>query len=428
MFSRLSVMMFLEYSIRAVWTACLVNYLGAPLDAGGLGFSPAQTGWILSLAATVGAFSAPLVGQLADRYVNAERALAALLAVTGVALVVNARATSFGAWVALSCLASLAYQPTVPLTNGITFANVADPVHRYPAIRAFGTLGWIVVSSLFTLLWLARGDRHDIARMGDAVMIAGIIALAFAAYAVTVLPRTPPRRDVHREALGRAIRVFAHRGLLVFTLVSLVAAVANQCLYNRLSAFFQESAGVSPRWLGPAMALGQVTEIAMLVGLGPMVARLGFKTVFAIGLSAFVLRFLAFAAAPHATAIVLSAQALHGICFATIFAAGFVYVEHVSPADVRHSAQALFAMITLGVGPLLGGALAQAFATFRGETPGHLDYRGFWFLQAAVAGAALITLLVLFPSRATARPQLPLPACGEGVGGRGEQYSNSNPR
>jgi MFS family permease len=160
------------------------------------------------------------------------------------------------------------------------------------------------------------------------------------------------------------------------------------------------------------MALGQATEIAMLVGLGPLVARVGFKAVFAIGLSAFVIRFVAFAAAPHATAIALAAQALHGICFATIFAAGFVYVEHVTPSDVRHSAQALFAVVTLGVGPILGGVLNHAFARFHGETPGHLDYAGFWWLQAIVAGVALVGLLALFPSRAS----LSLRACGEGVG------------
>jgi MFS family permease len=73
----LSLMMFLQYAVWGVWLPYLANYLMGKTDQGGLGFTGAQVGWILGLAASIGAVSAPfLAGQIADRFINAEKYLA----------------------------------------------------------------------------------------------------------------------------------------------------------------------------------------------------------------------------------------------------------------------------------------------------------------------------------------------------------------
>ena len=74
--SRLSAMMFLQYAVWGIWLPVLATYLQSPLVEGGLGFTSAQVGWIIGIAASLGAVSAPFIaGQFADRYFSTEKFL-----------------------------------------------------------------------------------------------------------------------------------------------------------------------------------------------------------------------------------------------------------------------------------------------------------------------------------------------------------------
>src|SRR5438552_8952096 len=114
----LSIMMFLQYAVWGVWAPILANYLAAPVAEGGLGFTEGQKGWILGLAASLGAITAPFVaGQVADRYLNAERALALLLSIGGVLIFLAASARDFYVFLFLFVAYSIVYMPTLSLTN-----------------------------------------------------------------------------------------------------------------------------------------------------------------------------------------------------------------------------------------------------------------------------------------------------------------------
>ena len=74
--SRLSAMMFLQYAVWGIWLPVLATYLQSPLVEGGLGLTSAQVGWIIGIAASLGAVSAPFIaGQFADRYFSTEKFL-----------------------------------------------------------------------------------------------------------------------------------------------------------------------------------------------------------------------------------------------------------------------------------------------------------------------------------------------------------------
>src|SRR5438552_2320160 len=203
-------MMFWEYAIRGVWMPYLASYLTSEPSRGGLGFSGGQAGWIVTFGSSVGAISAPLImGQLADRWLNAERALAIFLFITAALMWFMAGSTSFALMMTLAVLASIAYMPTPALSNGIAMANVADPERQFPMIRAFGTLGWVVSSSIFTLVWLGSRDAAtNTARVADALRIASVATVLYAFYSLLLVPRTPPRRDVrHPLAFAHALEL-----------------------------------------------------------------------------------------------------------------------------------------------------------------------------------------------------------------------------
>src|SRR5271168_2114759 len=117
---RLCLLMFLEYAVRGMWYPFLANYLRAPRSLHGLGFSSGQTGWVLGFANALGAFTAPFIaGQVADRFFNAEKALAMLHCVAAVLLFANASSTAFLPFFLVMVCFSIAYVPTQSLANSL---------------------------------------------------------------------------------------------------------------------------------------------------------------------------------------------------------------------------------------------------------------------------------------------------------------------
>ena len=160
---RLCVMMFLEYAVRGMWYPFLPNYLGAGRADHGLGFSSGQTGWVMGFAGALGAVTAPLIaGRIADRYLNAERALAILHCIAGLLLFLNASSTTFAAFLLIMICFSLAYAPTQSLANSLAFSHLVDREHTYPRTRMWGTIGWIATSALFTYIVLRSSDRNAV--------------------------------------------------------------------------------------------------------------------------------------------------------------------------------------------------------------------------------------------------------------------------
>ncbi|MCH7910094.1 MAG: MFS transporter, partial [Candidatus Hydrogenedentes bacterium] len=153
--SRLGMMMFLQYAVWGFWLPILARYLQSSTEDGGLGFTPGQVGWILGLAGSIGAVTAPFIaGQLADRRFSTEKFLAVLLLLGGLIKWYTSTQTTFEAWLVLSILYSIVYQPTLALTNSLAFAHLGDADREFPRVRVWGTIGWIAASWIFPMVWL----------------------------------------------------------------------------------------------------------------------------------------------------------------------------------------------------------------------------------------------------------------------------------
>ncbi|MEK7795541.1 MAG: MFS transporter [Candidatus Hydrogenedentota bacterium] len=412
--SRLSLMMFLQYAMWGLWLPILDGYLQADVEAGGLGFTPSQVFYITALAAASGAFIGPFIGgQMADRYFSAERFLATLLIVGGAVQWILAAQTSFVAWLILSVVYSICFQPTIALTNSIAFSHLTDANNEFPRIRVWGTIAWIAAGWVFPMVWLQTdlefhrlppflaGDQvpDATARLIDAMRWSGALSIGYAVYCL-FLPHTPPKKDVADLAFTKAFALIKRRSVAVLVITSLFISVIHQAYFAQTFPFFRDALGLRDSDISPAMTIGQFAEILVMAGLGLMLTRLGFRFTMAIGGTAYLLRYLIFGTTTLPTAVIISSQALHGFCFACFFATAFIYIDRIAPDDVRHSAQTAFGIIILGAGPLLSAPILSFLAKMF-TVDGVLNYSSLWYSLAAIAALTTTFFVVMFRDETT---------------------------
>ncbi len=403
--TRLGVMMFLQYAVWGFWLPVLARYLQAPVESGGLGFTPGQVGTILGTAAASGAITAPfLAGQIADRYFSTERFLAVLLIVGGTLQWILAAETSFVAWLVLSVLYSICYQPTIALTNSLAFSHLSDSSREFPWVRVWGTFGWIAASWFFPMVWLQTNLTFQslppffvgtevadaTSRLVDAMKFSGVASIVYAIYCIS-LPHTPPKKDaVETLAFAKAFRLMNKRSFAILMLAALPISVIHQIYFVQTAPFFSEVIGLRDSDIGPAMTIGQFAEIFVMAALGFMLVNLGFRATICIGGLAYFLRYAIFGTTGLPTELIVASQALHGFCFACFFAAAFIYVDRIAPVDIRHSAQTVFGITILGLGPIISAPLLTFLSRMFTSETDSLNYSGLWY---TLAGIALVTTI-----------------------------------
>jgi nucleoside transporter len=409
---RLSMMMFLQYAVWGAWLPVAARYLSAPVAEGGLGFTGGQIGLILGLAGSIGAVLSPFIaGQVADRYFATERFLALMLVLGGIIKWMTALQTEFAPWLWLSIAYSVVYMPTLALSNSMAFAHLNDRERQFPRVRVWGTIGWIAASWIFPMLYLQTGltltamppflvgpEVPDAtARLVDALKFSALISFGYAAFCF-VLPHTPPRKDAAEPlAFAKAFGMFRERSFAVLVAVSLPISVIHQIYFLQTGPFLS-SLGVLDSQIGPAMTIGQFSEILIMAVLGWMLAKLGFRSVITIGALAYFVRYMIWSMPELPVPVLIGSQFLHGICYACFFAASFIYVDRIAPADIRHSAQTVFGILILGGGPVLGGMLSGYLQELY-TVAGVVDYGALWRVVALIGLAAAIVFITLFRTR-----------------------------
>ena len=392
---RLWLMMCLQFAIYGAWLPKVFAYLGQ------LGFTAGQQTAVLA-AFPVAAIVAMFFGnQLADRTFAAEKFLSASHLVGGLALLGLAWATSFWPFMILMAAHAFFYVPTISITNAIAFAAMKDATREFGIVRMGGTIGWIAVAWPFTFL-LAQFDASI------CFLVAGVLSLALAAYSLT-LPHTPPRPKAEGEgqAWVEALRILASPPMLVLWIVTFIDAAIHQAFFVWTDSFLSsDSVGIPARWTMVVMSLGQVAEILTMLVLGRVLAALGWKTTLIVGVLGHALRFGVFAFFPDARWLVIAVMALHGICYAFFFATVYIFVEEYAPKGIRASAQGIFNLMILGLGPLAATALCpRLFEAAKSPLTGAVDYRALFILPMAAALVAAAILLVAFwPPRQSATP------------------------
>ena len=386
---RLSIMMFLQYMMFAVWWVPMAAYLK------NAGIEGTYKAWILSVM-PLGCLVAPVLCMIADRHFASQKVLTVLNFACAILFFIGARQTSPAVLFVVLLLGMFCYMPTWSLTNAIAMANF--PSDKFPQIRVFGSIGW-VASAAFSLIAAMSLFGNKVIDGTAIPLYCGAATALVAAMLNLTLPNTPPPAKGKEasvvDALGlRAMTLLKDRNFLLFIIISLLVMIPFTMYFSLGSQFF-DSQGF--KQVTATMNLGQFVEIFLMLLVPLALKRLGVKWTMVAGLVALAIRYLTLwgGVAADQTYLYYIAILVHGIIFGFFFVGRQVYVDKKAPPEIRAQAQGLIVLICFGIGMLIGTFLNVELIE-RYTTDGVCKWNPVFVINALVSIALVAALSALF--------------------------------
>jgi len=380
----LSTMMFLEFAVRGTWAPVRSARLLGPL-----GMSGKQVGWIYGLV-PLATIVAPLaVGALVARYLATEWVLAGAHLVSGLALIVATWIHRFPRLLGVMAIHALCFAPTVALVNSLAFTHLEHPETEFFWVRVWGSIGWVLAGWALAV-WRRSGGGME--RGSDALLLAGLLSLAMAAFCAFCLPHTPP--SAGRPPWTEGLEMLKDPKVLIFLLISFVATTQLQFYYMGTSRYL-EDLGFRTSSIPAIMTVAQLAEIVAMAQVLPFVLpRLGYQATLTIGVGLWVLMYAVYLAG-HPRWLVVASMGLHGFAFAFFLDAAVIYVNAIAPSELRGSAQSLYAVVTLGLG-LFAGTQFTGWVLDRLRRETGYAWRAIFTIPCAVLALCTLAFILFF--------------------------------
>jgi nucleoside transporter len=393
---KLAVMMFLEFFVWGSWAVTMGTYLSKiGFDGTQIGTAYTATGW----AAIVSPF---FIGMVADRFFSAERVLGVLHLVGAGIIYYASTVQDFSLFFPILLAYALCYMPTLALVNAIAFNVIDDPGKQFPMIRVFGTIGWIAAG--LTITYVLGSSIPGVDGTAIPMKMAAIASAILGIYSF-FLPNTPPKGAgkavTISDVLGlESLSLMKDRSFAIFVIASLVISIPLAFYYNFTNLFLNE---LGMEGVAAKMSYGQMSEIFFMVVFPFFFIRMGIKWTLAAGMAAWAVRYVLFANGDTDSLISLLYLGilLHGICYDFFFMTGHIYVNREAPKEIQASAQGFIALVTYGVGMVIGSLLsgpivdAYKIVGADGAVTGH-NWQSIWMIPAGMAFAVLVVFVLLF--------------------------------
>ena len=418
-FALLCVMMFIQFFVWGSWYVSVTGFLTKesmfPLVGAVYTVGP--------IAAIIAPF---FLGMIADRFFATEKVLGVLHILGGVFLILAPQFASefelgempenaslfykvvlhdLKAYVhpftLLLFCHMLCYMPTIGLTTSLAFSHLNNQEKEFPIVRVLGTIGWIVGNIAISFL---PGKDESISQF----YMAGGAGIALGLFSF-FLPHTPPPNKGQDASIAKVIgldafKLFASPAFLVFFICSFLLCIPLAGYYAMARQFVDWSGALVFESATFTMSFGQMSEILFMLLMPLFFVRLGVKHMLAVGMLAWVLRYLlfAFAADDKTFWMVLVGVLLHGICYDFFFVSGMIYVDKKAPKSIRGQAQGLLVLITQGLGLGIGAKLFTAHVMMNQSGTGDdmvTDWYNVWLTPALFAGGVLVVFYLLFWDR-----------------------------
>lgn len=388
---RLSVMMFFQYMMFAVWWIPLAAYL-VNLEMGrGL------IALILSSMA-FGSVVSPMVGMLSDRYFNTKYLLAFLNFSVGILLLFVPRTQDPTLLFVFMLLVMLFYMPTWALTSSLALTSVKSEL--FSRIRVWGTIGWIMAGGISLIYSRFFNQIFDGTHL--PFYYGAGLSIITALFNFT-LPTSPPKKQETKASLldvmgFRSIAMMKNRNFATFVILLFCSQIPFSMYWSYFSEYLSS---VGYELIAITMSTGQIIEIAVLFVVPFLIKTIGLRKTMILGLIALVIRYtgLYFAGNEANLGFVLVGAGVHGMIFGFFHLGGQIYTSKKAPTFLQAQAQGFIFFITFAPGLLIGnfisGWIIGLFSDVQNE---QLVYQWdtIWGIAAIMSFIVLAAFALLF--------------------------------
>src|SRR5690606_13071079 len=192
---------------------------------------------------------------------------------------------------------------TMSLANTLAFHQMTQQEKQFPAIRVFGTIGWIAAGLTISFIlvgFVQQGLKPEATALPLYLTAGGSLLLGLYSFS---LPHTPPpaagKKVSARTIIGvDAFKKLGSRSFYVFLASSLLICIPLAVYYNYTQLFLKNSQFQN---IAATQTIGQASEMIFMLLMPLFFRRLGVKWMLAVGMLAWVLRYALFAAAAPET-------------------------------------------------------------------------------------------------------------------------------
>lgn len=401
---RLALMNFLEFAVWGAYLTSMGTYLVTHDMAQHIGI-------FYSMQGIVSIFMPAIMGIVADRWIPAQRLLGFCHLIAGLfmgAMVYYANTAggdiAFGTLFTLYSISVAFYMPTLALSNSVAYNALTkaglDTVKDFPAIRVFGTVGFICTMWLVDLMGFQANENQ--------FATSGVIGILLFLYTFS-LPACPVSSSNEKqsisEALGlKAFALFKQKRMAIFFIFSMLLGVSLQ-ITNGFANPFITSFGSIPEYADTfgvqhanmLISLSQMSETVCILLIPFFMKRFGIKNVMLIAMFAWVLRFGLFGAGNPGSGVwmFILSMIVYGVAFDFFNISGSLFVDKSTDSEIRSSAQGLFMLMTNGIGATIGTLGAQQVVNYY-TIDGVTEWQSCWYIFAAYALVVGIAFALIF--------------------------------
>ena len=401
---RLALMNFLEFAVWGAYLTSMGTYLVNHDMAQHIGIFYAMQG-IVSI------FMPAIMGIVADRWIPAQRLLGFCHLIAGLfmgAMVYYANTAggeiAFGTLFTLYSISVAFYMPTLALSNSVAYNALTkaglDTVKDFPAIRVFGTVGFICTMWLVDLMGF-QANEFQFATSG----VIGILLFLYTFSPPACPVSSSNEKQSISEALGlKAFALFKQKRMAIFFIFSMLLGVSLQ-ITNGFANPFITSFGSIPEYADTfgvqhanmLISLSQMSETVCILLIPFFMKRFGIKNVMLIAMFAWVLRFGLFGAGNPGSGVwmFILSMIVYGVAFDFFNISGSLFVDKSTDSEIRSSAQGLFMLMTNGIGATIGTLGAQQVVNYY-TIDGVTEWQSCWYIFAAYALVVGIAFALIF--------------------------------
>lgn len=386
---RLSLMMFLQYMMYAVWWVPLAAYL-TNLDV-----SSVEKALILSSMA-IGCIASPVVGMVADRFFAGQKVLSGLNIINAVMLFWAGTTSNPDILFICLLIAMLGYMPSWGLTSSIAMAHL--PSEQFPKVRVFGSIGW-VASGLFSIFFIKF--LHVDFDGTNIPFYCGAGVSIVAAFTNLALPNTPPAGKGEKLSLIDAfglgtVQLMKNRNFAMFIIFSFLSMIPFAMYFSFFSQFLQS---INTKYISVTMNWGVLAEMGFLLLVPIAIRKFGLRKVMILGLVALTIRYLSFytGGTINQTWMYYIGILIHGLIFGFFYVGGQIYIDKKAPAELKSQAQGFIFLVTFGLGLLVGNFICSEIINRYSVGDSH-NWNAIWGITTLASAILLLLFVLLFKS------------------------------